>query len=405
VILKHEVYPDMGFPQLNKHQPKRNFQGIIKEYSTTKNQIGNMEEEFKELTLGSLEVFQYQAAGHITAGKLLLYKKNFALKPQLKKELFDREVAFYKAIQKYTLPGHDITMFLPRYHGVRYIASDSIKRIENSALQSAIQDALEKSMSNMAKVCGAFPTERRQHYMILDNVTLGMSHPTSIDIKIGRQTFEPSASLEKKEREVRKYPFQESIGFRICGFQRYDVCSKEYLVAGKEFGRQLKPETVHLGLASCFYDGFCFREDVIVVVIEKLRKVLGWVACQDLFAFFCSSILINFDNLPMENFREGEGPASYLHEDSSPEDKTQPLSAPESESGLPRALAAAQSVQVNMIDFAHVLPKHSSEECEEEGYLYGLQQLINHLEDMLMTLRGGQREVYCEYVARFRYHT
>ena len=43
-------------------------------------------------------------------------------------------------------------------------------------------------------------------------MTAGMARPCALDLKIGRQTYEPDASAEKQRKECKKWPRQEVAG-------------------------------------------------------------------------------------------------------------------------------------------------------------------------------------------------
>lgn len=40
-----------------------------------------------------------------------------------------------------------------------------------------------------------------------------------MDVKIGRKSYDPFASHEKQEEQIRKYPLMEEIGFLILGMR------------------------------------------------------------------------------------------------------------------------------------------------------------------------------------------
>ena len=56
-------------------------------------------------------------------------------------------------------------------------------------------------------------------YIKMDDITYGLKHPAVIDFKIGRITYDPEATIEKIERQKRKYPIVESIGFQLLGMR------------------------------------------------------------------------------------------------------------------------------------------------------------------------------------------
>ncbi|TFJ81968.1 hypothetical protein NSK_006636 [Nannochloropsis salina CCMP1776] len=102
------------------------------------------------------------------------------------------------------------------------------------------------------------PTGNPRRYLVLEDISAppnpgvnnGLSHcPTILDIKIGLRTYAPWATLQKQKRERDKYIHQEAVGFRIVGMRVYDADTKSYVVEGKEYGRNLRPEEVLFALA------------------------------------------------------------------------------------------------------------------------------------------------------------
>lgn len=46
-----------------------------------------------------------------------------------------------------------------------------------------------------------------------------------MDVKIGRRSYDPFASKEKREEQISKYPLMEEIGFLLLGMKvRQHVC-------------------------------------------------------------------------------------------------------------------------------------------------------------------------------------
>lgn len=56
-------------------------------------------------------------------------------------------------------------------------------------------------------------------FLQLEDITCPFQSPAIMDIKVGRVTFDPEASPEKRNSEKRKYPLQENLGFRLLGYR------------------------------------------------------------------------------------------------------------------------------------------------------------------------------------------
>ncbi len=53
----------------------------------------------------------------------------------------------------------------------------------------------------------------------MQDLAFGLKYPVVIDFKIGRQTHDPEASIDKITRNKLKYPPCESIGFQLMGMR------------------------------------------------------------------------------------------------------------------------------------------------------------------------------------------
>ena len=58
----------------------------------------------------------------------------------------------------------------------------------------------------------------------LEDITCGFEKPCIIDIKIGKRVWDDHALQDKIDREKKKYPCQEVIGFRIVGMRVSGLC-------------------------------------------------------------------------------------------------------------------------------------------------------------------------------------
>lgn len=257
--------------------------------------------------LHSLVPFEHQVAGHT---KETLYRyKEYILKPLVKPALFMRELAVYEQLAE----EKDANYFMfPKYFGAVEVVNEAGAKVQ---------------------------------FIVMDDLTLvsSSSLPCVIDIKIGRQTYEPSVDEAKKQREKLKYIYQEEIGFRITGMKVFDSGAGEYIVTDKRFGRSLLPSQVADGLAIFFLDACTLRADILNAVIIKLSRILEWMTTQNKFQFYCSSILVVYG------------------------------SARSSDSETPR-------VEVRMIDLAHTIP---SDGAQDDGYIHGLSNLVRYLQQVL----------------------
>lgn len=325
--------------------------------------------------------FLHQVAGHTK--EILMQIRGRVLKPMLKPNLFIREVTYYEDMEN--SGRHLVSLanaFAPKYVGCVNSRND------NSPIT----------------------------YLMLNDLTTKYTCPCAIDIKMGTQTFEPTATDAKKKREHIKYCYQGEVGFRITGFKLFDTTNKIVYYADKTLGRSLKPEQVSDALLLFFQNGSCLRRRILMAVISKLERLLAWMKSQVKYHFFCSSILIVYDgsvscNLPVSepgvNTDNGSScqkpdiPNVRVHIDnlftipglvSMSKQKVEyehesplalPCKAPSSTSHRP--LEFEDLVEVRMIDFAHIVPTKSYlDKCAtDEGYIHGVANLIAYLQNII----------------------
>ncbi|XP_032518984.2 inositol polyphosphate multikinase isoform X1 [Danaus plexippus] len=167
-----------------------------------------------------LRRFTRQVAGHsgdVAGGKytgLLQCSDGTILKPILK-ESQKREAEFYERITSSNRPDLvQLRKFMPKYYGVRKFTYNGFE----------------------------------QDYIMLEDLTDGMLEPCVMDLKIGRITYDPYASVDKIKREESKYTrCKQQYGFCIPGYQVYRVGGPrdgELVRAGKEQGKILCGEQV-----------------------------------------------------------------------------------------------------------------------------------------------------------------
>lgn len=276
----------------------------------------------------NLSNFSHQVAGHKTSSNMLAYMNKFVLKPLVKSDLFQREKSFYDKITRSKCnssePNH--LSFIPDYFGHIEVHSDAPDKIVE--------------------------------YLVLEDLTLSYNLPNVMDIKIGMKTYEPSASIEKVEKETNKYPPQAIVGFRISGLKYYDTFNEKYVIFDKKFGRSLQTtEEILYGLSLCFPktpSGAPLYNKVLRSVIGQLNKqVLSWMENQREHCFSSSSILVVYSSDSMDSQVEHSEEAQ---------------------------------ASVSMIDFAHVtaqsddLDDQKRRATGDDNYITGLVSLIKHLE-------------------------
>ncbi|XP_077407520.1 inositol polyphosphate multikinase [Vanacampus margaritifer] len=135
-------------------------------------------------------------------------------------------------------------------------------------------------------------------YMKLEDVTQRFVKPCIMDVKLGQRSYDPFASQEKRQQQIRKYPLMEEIGFLVLGMRVYKLCSDTVDTFDQHYGRGLLKDTIKDGLAKFFHNGICLRKDAVVASIRRVQNILHWFESQRQLVFYASSLLFVYEGLP-----------------------------------------------------------------------------------------------------------
>ncbi|XP_040923270.1 inositol polyphosphate multikinase [Toxotes jaculatrix] len=142
------------------------------------------------------------------------------------------------------------------------------------------------------------PDSPNDLYLKLEDVTRRFVKPCIMDVKLGQRSYDPFASQEKREQQIRKYPLMEEIGFLVLGMRVYKVCSDTFDSYDQHYGRGLVKDTIKDGLAKFFHNGVCLRKDAVSASIHRVQQILRWFESQHQLAFYASSLLFVYEGLP-----------------------------------------------------------------------------------------------------------
>ncbi|GIY77845.1 inositol hexakisphosphate kinase 1 [Caerostris extrusa] len=248
-------------------------------------------------------------------------------------------------------------------------------------------------------------------YMLLENRVSKYEFPCILDIKMGTRQYGDTMSLAKRQSHTAKAAASTSaiLGVRISGMQVYHQKSGHYICHNKYYGRSLTVDGFQQALYSFLHDGVKLRRTVITALMEKLHKLHSAVQSLNTFRFFTSSLLIIYEG--SEQFSNKKDPISDTSltlqlADNGNVGKENKLKDPQSKScdksssvsssaalcrkHVPHSVVKTGEysqpiVDLCMIDFAHSthsqMPENTvSHEGPDEGYLFGLENLIAHLE-------------------------
>ncbi|KAM7348413.1 inositol phosphate kinase 2 [Cochliomyia hominivorax] len=308
-------------------------------------------------------LLENQVAGHTFSpdtqalGMLKDVTVGCVLKPMGKPQCGERELSFYESLKSTTDP-------------IMVKARDLVPKFFNKL---------------------TLQVNGKEHtFLKMEDITYGMRQPCIMDIKIGKRTWDPLASPQKRLVEEQKYLLSKQVlGLCLPGFQVYK--DGELQKFGKDYGKKLDT----LGLRETIRKFLNAEHKVCQPLIRELLKQLyairEWFKQQKLLHFYASSLLIVYDcealtviqqqaqqnGLLLTNGDiEAQINSSSEHINSNPpiKDHYFPYNNKTPLTNL------KNFVKVRMIDFAHVFPAENGQ--LDNNYLFGLENLIEIVEEL-----------------------
>ena len=290
-----------------------------------------------------------QVAGHGSEDRqnkggsrgMLVHEDGFVLKPVQAPPKGEREVDFYHYISTSPhLIDREFYSYLPKFYGTESMKDDSLVQ---------------------------------QQFLILENMTQGMTQPCVMDIKVGAKTYGPDATAQKILQEDSKYlGTKKSVGFSVLGIITYSQEEKRMKRWDKSYGMNLSADNLEEVLNIFLVPGNNpeASKRIASTFLGRINKIVDFFERQDMHHVYASSLLFAFDFRLLQRGCQpstSDGQSEWKHSDQSEVESTR-FSQSEID----------ELVRLKMIDFAHVFPANGTRDLNFQQGIQNIRMLFSN---------------------------
>lgn len=240
--------------------------------------------------------------------------------------------------------------------------------------------------------------QRVKEYLLLEDLTSGLSNPCTLDLKMGTRQYGIDADTKKQVSQRCKCAATTSqqFGVRVCGMQTFDITTKKFSWKDKYYGRDLKAgDGFQEALTNFFHNGVDHDAALrhIPIALKKIDALEKMVRSLPGYRFYGSSLYIIYDGGDPSSLNSGGYAASENSDATADSTTQQQQQQPEI---LFKIIDFANCVTAEATNIQGVACPPTRPDDVDKGYLRGLRTIKMYFRRIWMKLnhedRGGDRE-------------
>ncbi len=134
-------------------------------------------------------------------------------------------------------------------------------------------------------------------WLILENLCLGMTNPSIMDLKIGSSSMgatKAGAVKKVKQSVVKAISTSSTLGFRVAGMKVF--VKDHHETKSKNYGLSLTQKNVHTAFEEFLSPNGVLQRDLLDQMHNQLKEIRAFFNQQQLLSFNSSSLLILYEH-------------------------------------------------------------------------------------------------------------